>query len=111
MFIIAVSALLTMQWVWSFDRRTPPSPRGLMSSAYSVSGEMQRNYDQSRVSDIADATFLAFQEYTVLSGPVMSRVRAVENKENLPWSAYVGVCGMPGRYHPAVRSTITLISI
>ena len=47
----------------------------------------------------------------MLSGPVMSRVRAVENKANLPWSAYVGVCGMPGRYHHAVGSTITLIPI
>ena len=45
MFVLAVSALLTTQWVWSFDRRIPPSRRGLMSSAYSVSGEMQRNYD------------------------------------------------------------------
>lgn len=84
-----------------------------MSLASSVSGEMLRDQEvrYGRTSYIADTTFLAFQEYTVLSGSVLPRVRAVENKENLPWSAYVGVCGMPGRYHPAEGSMTTLIPI
>ncbi|PIL25993.1 hypothetical protein GSI_11747 [Ganoderma sinense ZZ0214-1] len=43
------------------------------------------------------AGLFPFQEYAVLSGPVSPRVRVVENKENLPWSVFVGVCGMPGQ--------------
>ena len=27
----------------------------------------------------------------------ISTVRVVDNKVNLPWSVYVGVCGMPGK--------------
>ena len=37
----------------------------------------------------------AFQQYLVLRNP---EVRILENKEGLPWSAYVGVCGMPGAF-------------
>ena len=37
----------------------------------------------------------AFQKYAVLKNAKMFRV--LENKENLPWSAYVGILGMPGQ--------------
>lgn len=37
----------------------------------------------------------AFQQYLVIRDP---EVRILENKEDLPWSAYVGVCGMPGAF-------------
>ena len=37
----------------------------------------------------------AFQQYLVIRDP---EVRILENKEGLPWSAYVGVCGMPGAF-------------
>lgn len=40
----------------------------------------------------------AFQEYVVLPEfPNDGIWRVLENKENLPWSAYVGVAGMPGK--------------
>ena len=38
-----------------------------------------------------------FQEYVILPGlPDDGIWRVLENKENLPWSVYVGVAGMPG---------------
>ncbi|KAI0692468.1 NAD(P)-binding protein [Cerioporus squamosus] len=36
---------------------------------------------------------LPFQHYLVIPDP---HLRILENKENLSWSAYLGVCGMPG---------------
>ena len=36
----------------------------------------------------------AFQEYAVVKD--VSRSRKLENKEHLPWTAYLGVLGMPG---------------
>ena len=42
---------------------------------------------------------LPFQEYVVLSDPAdmgSDCFRVLDNKEGLPWSVYVGVCGMPG---------------
>ncbi|KAI0649882.1 NAD-P-binding protein [Trametes meyenii] len=38
--------------------------------------------------------FFNFQHYTIESDP--KKFRVIENKEGLPWSVYVGVCGMPG---------------
>ncbi|RPD54808.1 NAD(P)-binding protein [Lentinus tigrinus ALCF2SS1-7] len=35
-----------------------------------------------------------FQEYVVLRD---AQARVIDNKEGLSWSAYVGVCGMPGK--------------
>ena len=45
--------------------------------------------------------FLPFQEFTVVAEPAQlgsDIFRVLENKEGLPWSVYVGVCGMPGEY-------------
>ncbi|KAI0719028.1 NAD-P-binding protein [Fomitopsis betulina] len=42
---------------------------------------------------------IPFQEYTVVAEPAQlgpTVFRVLENKEGLPWSVYVGVCGMPG---------------
>ncbi|KAH9914710.1 alcohol dehydrogenase [Fomitopsis serialis] len=42
---------------------------------------------------------MPFQEYAVFADPAYlgsDVFRVLENKECLPWSAYVGVCGMPG---------------
>ncbi|KAK7047625.1 hypothetical protein VNI00_006393 [Paramarasmius palmivorus] len=44
---------------------------------------------------------LTFEEYSIRStlrgsNPVMN-LTLIENKENIPWTAYVGVAGMPGR--------------
>ncbi|CAL1711174.1 unnamed protein product [Somion occarium] len=38
---------------------------------------------------------LPFQHYTILKD--LEGLRILENKEKLPWSAYVGVAGMPGQ--------------
>ncbi|KAI0725229.1 NAD-P-binding protein [Fomitopsis betulina] len=43
--------------------------------------------------------FLPFQEYAVIADPAnmgSECFRVLDNKEGLPWSVYVGVCGMPG---------------
>ncbi|CAL1711894.1 unnamed protein product [Somion occarium] len=37
----------------------------------------------------------AFQTYTILKD--LTGLRILENKEGLPWSAYVGIAGMPGQ--------------
>ena len=39
--------------------------------------------------------YLEFQHYEVVDP---TRVLVLENKEGLPWSAYVGVAGMPGKF-------------
>ena len=44
---------------------------------------------------------LAFQKYVVLEKPRDFKV--LENKEKLPWSIYVGVCGMPGEHGQSGR--------
>ncbi|KAI0918241.1 hypothetical protein AcV7_007041 [Taiwanofungus camphoratus] len=43
------------------------------------------------------AGFFPFQEYAVFPPSAATTVRVLENKERLPWSVYVGVCGMPGQ--------------
>ena len=48
----------------------------------------------------AEAMCVAFQQYNILKDT--SRVRKLENKENLPWSVFLGVCGVPGEL-PKVR--------
>ncbi|EKM53341.1 uncharacterized protein PHACADRAFT_259646 [Phanerochaete carnosa HHB-10118-sp] len=47
-----------------------------------------------KVGDHLYGTF-PFQEYFILPGLEGSRI--LENKEGLPWSAYVGIAGMPGQ--------------
>jgi len=37
-----------------------------------------------------------FQEYVIVNEPLMLQ-RTLKNEEGLPWSAYLGVCGMPGQ--------------
>ena len=39
---------------------------------------------------------LDWAEYTLLKGSSIEEVRVLENKYNIPWSAYIGVLGMPG---------------
>ncbi|KAI0946354.1 hypothetical protein AcW1_009831 [Taiwanofungus camphoratus] len=41
--------------------------------------------------------FSPFQEYAVFPPSAAATVRVLVNKERLPWSVYVGVCGMPGQ--------------
>ena len=37
----------------------------------------------------------ALQNYVIVKD--LSDLRKIENKEGLPWTAYLGVCGMPGQ--------------
>ncbi|EKM51643.1 uncharacterized protein PHACADRAFT_150208 [Phanerochaete carnosa HHB-10118-sp] len=39
--------------------------------------------------------FIPFQEYNVL--PAIDNYKVLKNEEKLPWSVYVGICGMPGQ--------------
>lgn len=41
-----------------------------------------------------DTLSVAFQEFTIV--PSMENIRILTNEENLPWTLYVGVAGMPG---------------
>ena len=46
--------------------------------------------------------FTEYQEYNIrdsLKGPVpgATLINKIENKENLPWSVYIGLGGMPGK--------------
>lgn len=41
-----------------------------------------------------DTLSAAFQEFTIV--PSMENIRILTNEENLPWTLYVGVAGMPG---------------
>jgi NADPH-dependent curcumin reductase CurA len=44
-------------------------------------------------------TSLALQEYSIIPDAPFpgSQLIALENKEGLPWSVFVGVAGMPGK--------------
>ena len=46
---------------------------------------------RARVDELAE-----FQQYVILPELPNRIWRVLENKENIPWSAYVGVAGMPG---------------
>lgn len=43
----------------------------------------------------------AFEQYTVVTNPALVGAQVIENKEKLPWSVYVGVCGYPGMFRGA----------
>lgn len=44
---------------------------------------------------IVDAP-LEWAEYTLITGATVGMVQVLENKYNIPWSAFTGVLGMPG---------------
>ena len=44
---------------------------------------------------LTSALWVEFQQYDVITD--LTSFLVLENKEGLPWSAYVGVAGMPGR--------------
>ena len=48
----------------------------------------------------------AFQQYTIQKNA--KAFHKVESKPNVPWSAYVGICGMPGTHeHNGLRRSAT----
>ncbi|OSX59414.1 hypothetical protein POSPLADRAFT_1075592 [Postia placenta MAD-698-R-SB12] len=81
-----------------------PYIRGKMSWLY-VIGQPISNYGVGVVLRSEDPAFkpgdhvysgdFLCQEYIVVNSA--SKFRVLENKEKLPWSVYVGVCGMPGQ--------------
>ncbi|KAI0750190.1 NAD(P)-binding protein [Daedaleopsis nitida] len=69
-------------------------------------GEPLANYSVAVVLRSESSAFKAgdhvygifpFQQYAVIKSDALKDLRIVENKENIPWSAYVGICGMPGQ--------------
>ncbi len=48
-----------------------------------------------------NARTTAFQEYVVQTN--VAHVRLLENKENIPWSNYVGAAGMPGEFRSVFK--------
>ncbi|KAK7691642.1 hypothetical protein QCA50_005041 [Cerrena zonata] len=77
---------------------SPPFIVGEPISNFAVGLVIRSENPNFKVGDHV-STFAPFQEYVVYKDAAYLRV--LENKENLPWSAYVGVAGMPGRtaYH------------
>lgn len=53
--------------------------------------------------------YAVFQEYFVANDA--SAFTVLENKENLPWSTYVGVCGMPGISSPSLVRTWQVLMV
>ncbi|GBE89550.1 Zinc-type alcohol dehydrogenase-like protein [Sparassis crispa] len=91
-----------------------PYLRGRMRDAkiktYSVAfqlGEPIDNHGVGVVLRSEDPTFkpgdhvfswkLPFQHYSVFNGQDLGALRVLPNEEKLPWSTYIGVCGMPGK--------------
>ncbi|ORY90230.1 NAD-P-binding protein [Leucosporidium creatinivorum] len=69
-------------------------------------GKPIQNFGVSKIVKSANSAFKEgahiygtqdFSEYIVLSGDQLKGYKVLENKENLPWSYYVGVAGMPGQ--------------
>ena len=52
---------------------------------------VRRHPRRALVDELAE-----FQQYVILPELPNRIWRVLENKENIPWSAYVGVAGMPG---------------
>ena len=54
----------------------------------------QRSVDRVRAHPLTLIVNTAFQQYFI--APSFDGFRKLDNKENLPWSVYLGVAGMPG---------------
>ena len=76
----------------SFAPRTLPSNQENMSLGSSVRPSIRERRWIPTVTDSTSVT--AFQHFAVVTNT--KQLRVVENKEKLPWSVYLGVCGMPG---------------
>ncbi|KAI0725917.1 NAD-P-binding protein [Fomitopsis betulina] len=79
-----------------------PYTRGRMSEP-SVKGYMHIASAPLRSVKAGDHVYgmVPFQEYTVVAEPAQlgpTVFRVLDNKEGLPWSVYVRVCGMTGEY-------------
>lgn len=84
-----------MVLVSSFAPRTPLSKWGNISTASMV---YQRESLVLWPDAYRYACRIAFREYAVLKdlADLGRRVRVLDSLPRLPWSAYIGVCGMPG---------------
>ena len=66
---------------------------GIIYMAYSVSPSIETHYLSSYFPSPAFQEYAIFKSLSQLFVP-----RILDNPEGLPWSVYVGVCGMPGIY-------------
>ncbi|TFY56027.1 hypothetical protein EVJ58_g7883 [Rhodofomes roseus] len=83
----------------SIKSYAPPFFVGQPLNNYAVARVLRSEHPAIKAGDHVYG-HLPFQEYVVLSDPAeLGRdiFRVLENKEGLPWSAYLGVCGMPGQ--------------
>lgn len=69
---------------------------GAPLSNFAVGRVVRSEAESFKVGDHV-TSFLNFEEYTVVPGAALSWVKKLDNKDNLPWSVYVGAAGMPGR--------------
>ncbi|EPS99452.1 hypothetical protein FOMPIDRAFT_1124261, partial [Fomitopsis schrenkii] len=79
---------------------SPPYTLGQPYANFGVGRVLRSEHSAVKAGDHVYGV-LPFQEYTVVAEPARlgpDIFRVLENKEGLPWSAYVGVCGMPGEY-------------
>ncbi|KZT65252.1 alcohol dehydrogenase [Daedalea quercina L-15889] len=81
----------------SIPSYSPPYPLGKPLSNFAVGRVLRSEHPAVKAGDHIYG-YLPFQEYAVFTDPAQlgDVFRVLENKERLPWSAYVGVCGMPG---------------
>lgn len=48
-------------------------------------------------TDLCDILYAAYEEYFVWAKDKQTKL--LKNEENIPWSLYIGVAGMPGNLH------------
>ncbi|KAH9840971.1 NAD-P-binding protein [Rhodofomes roseus] len=80
------------------DSYSPPFTLGEPLANFAVGLVVRSEHSAVKMGDHIYG-FLPFQEYTVVPDPAHIRpdiFRILEAKEGVPWSAYVGVCGMAG---------------
>jgi len=82
----------------SIKSYAPPFTLGEPIYSYGV-GKVLRSESSAFESGDHIYGVMPFQEYFVVNDA--KQFRLLKNEEGLPWSAYVGVCGMPGQtaYH------------
>jgi hypothetical protein len=77
---------------------SPPFTLGEPITGYGISEVIRSNDPSVKPGDRVYGG-VPFQQYSVinLNSPPPFNYRVIKNEENLPWSLYVGVLGMPGK--------------
>ena len=84
-----------MELAWSFVQSFQASNRGIIFMAFYVSVCLFLSI--ARIKHLLMSIFSeAFQNYVIKNN--LDPLRVLENPYKLPWSTYIGVLGMPGKY-------------